>query len=217
MTALIVLAKQPIPGRVKTRFTPPCTPAEAAALARAALDDTLETVTSMPGIDRRVLVIDGEPTHWQREHFEVFDQCDGGLDRRLIGAFTAAAPEGRALLIGMDTPQLTVADLLRALDALEVADAALGPATDGGYWTIGFRACEELEVGPLFAGVPMSTPATFAAQRDRLCHHRLTVATLATMTDADDLASADVVAAQAPHSRFARALAAVGRITPARS
>ncbi len=57
-TTLLVIAKQPRPGRVKTRLVPPCTPGQAAALA-----DTLHTVLAAPA-RRRVLVLDGEPGPW---------------------------------------------------------------------------------------------------------------------------------------------------------
>ncbi|GFE18349.1 hypothetical protein Sgleb_63960 [Streptomyces glebosus] len=57
---LLVIAKEPVPGRVKTRLTPPYTPQEAAALAEAALADTLHTVLKVP-VRRRVLVLDGVP------------------------------------------------------------------------------------------------------------------------------------------------------------
>ncbi len=60
---LLVIAKEPRPGRVKTRLTPPFTPGEAAALAEAALVDTLRAVAATPA-RRRVLVLDGEPGPW---------------------------------------------------------------------------------------------------------------------------------------------------------
>lgn len=58
--ALAVIAKAPVAGRVKTRLCPPCTPQQAAALAGAALQDTLAAVAATPA-HRRVLVLDGEP------------------------------------------------------------------------------------------------------------------------------------------------------------
>src|SRR6266487_545325 len=63
MTTVIVLAKAPVPGRVKTRLSPPFTPAQAARLAEAALADTLETVLSTASANP-VLALDGEPGAW---------------------------------------------------------------------------------------------------------------------------------------------------------
>lgn len=101
MTTLLVIAKEPRPGWVKTRLTPPFTASEAAALARAALADTLSAVAAAPA-SRRVLVLDGTPGPWLPPGFDVVPQCAGGLDERLAGAF--AGCDGPALLIGMDTP-----------------------------------------------------------------------------------------------------------------
>jgi len=69
-TTLLVIAKQPLPGRVKTRLVPPCTPGQAAALAEAALADTLHTVLAAPA-RRRVLVLDGEPGPWLPPGFDI--------------------------------------------------------------------------------------------------------------------------------------------------
>jgi glycosyltransferase A (GT-A) superfamily protein (DUF2064 family) len=126
-TTLLVIAKPPLPGRVKTRLVPPCTPRQAAALAEAALADTLQAALAVPA-RRRVLVLDGEPGPWLPPGFDIIPQCGGGLDERLAGAFAAA--HGPALLIGMDTPQLTPRLLTvdwQVADA--VAVARLAPRT----------------------------------------------------------------------------------------
>src|SRR5262249_31919364 len=83
---LLVIAKEPRPGQVKTRLTPPFTPREAASLAEASLADTLETVARTPA-RRRVLVLQGEPGPWLPPGFDVVRQCPGGLDERLAAAF----------------------------------------------------------------------------------------------------------------------------------
>lgn len=190
---MLVIAKEPVPGRVKTRLVPPCTPWQAAALAEAALADTLHTVLAAPA-RRRVLVLDGEPGPWLPPGFDIMPQCGGGLDERLAGAF--AAVRGPALLIGMDTPQLTPG--LLAVD-WEIADAWFGPAADGGFWGLGLRAPD----AALVRGVPMSTADTGAVQRARLHAAGLRVAELPRLRDVDTAADAVAVARQAPRSRFA--------------
>src|SRR5215510_8302076 len=100
---LIVLAKEPVAGRVKTRLCPPCTPTTAAALAAAALADTLAAGCAS-GADRVVLALDGEPGDWCPPGVTVVDQGTGSLASRLTAAWQHA--RGPALLIGMDTPQL---------------------------------------------------------------------------------------------------------------
>ena len=199
---LLVIAKQPVPGRVKTRLVPPCTYEQAAALAEAALADTLHTMLMLPA-RRRVLVLDGRPGPWLPPGFDSVPQCGGPLDERLAGAF--AAVRGPALLVGMDTPQVTPA--LLAVD-WQAADAVFGPAADGGFWALGLRA----PAPSLLRGVPMSTPSTGAVQRARLLAAGLRVADLPQLRDVDTAADAVAVARQAPWSRFAaraRELAAV--------
>jgi len=196
--AVVVMAKTPLPGRVKTRLCPPLAHEQAAALAEAALVDTLSAVSWAPA-RRRVLVLDGAPGPWLPAGIEVIEQRGRGLAQRLANA---TRDVGEALLlVGMDTPQLTRALLCRALERLAEpgVDAVLGPTTDGGYWTIGLRDPDPA----VFQDVPMSTGGTAGAQRARLQRLGLRVAELATLRDVDTYEDAEAVAALAPWSRFA--------------
>jgi rSAM/selenodomain-associated transferase 1 len=202
--ALLVIAKAPVPGRVKTRLCPPCSPTQAAALAEAALLDTLEVVARTPA-GRRVLVLDGDGDRWHVPGFEVIRQRGSGLGERLAAAFDDI--DGPALLVGMDTPQLSQDLLSEAIDALSRpdVDAVLGPALDGGYWSIGLS----LTVPGAFAGVPMSAPHTCHAQRARLRQLGLRLREQRPLRDVDTIDDARAVATQAPRSRFAAALATI--------
>ncbi|MGW3679360.1 TIGR04282 family arsenosugar biosynthesis glycosyltransferase [Streptomyces prasinus] len=197
MTTLLVIAKEPRAGRVKTRLTPPFTPGQAAELAEAALADTLHAVAATPA-SRRVLVLDGAPGPWLPPGFDVVPQCAGGLDERLADAFARCA--GPALLIGMDTPQVTPE--LLTVDFTD-CDAHFGPAEDGGFWALGLARPDPA----LLRGVPMSTPETGAVQRGRLLAAGLRVRDLPPLRDVDTAADAHAVAALAPHGRFAARLA----------
>jgi uncharacterized protein len=201
----MVLAKAPRPGRSKTRLCPPCTPHEAAALAQAALVDTLDAVLATPAT-RRVLVLDGPAGDWLPAGFDVVAQRGDGLDERLACAFADVG--GPALLVGMDTPHVTPAELAGGLARLMApgTDAVLGPAPDGGYWAVGLRTAEPRA----FVGVPMSTSYTGRAQLARLRGLGLRVALLPALRDVDRIADARAVAALAPSGRFARALAVTG-------
>ncbi|MEU8546490.1 DUF2064 domain-containing protein [Streptomyces roseoverticillatus] len=208
-TTLLVIAKEPLPGRVKTRLSPPYEPAEAALLAEAALTDTLWAVRAVPA-RRRVLVLEGRPGPWLPPGFEVLPQCAGGLDERLAAAFAACT--GPALLVGMDTPQLTAGLLAPALGpgGWQGCDAWFGPAADGGFWALGLA---EPQPG-LLRGVPMSTAGTGAAQRRRLVAAGLRVRDLPELLDVDTAADAVRVAAAAPGTRFAAAVDRLGRRVP---
>jgi rSAM/selenodomain-associated transferase 1 len=201
--ALVVLAKAPRAGLSKTRLCPPCTPHEAATLARAALADTLDAMLATPAA-RHVLALDGPVGEWIPAGVEVIVQRGRGLDERLAHAFADVGEP--ALLVGMDTPQVTATELAGGLGALMTPgmDAVLGPAPDGGYWAIGLRAPRT----DAFLGVPMSNPHTGRAQLARLHALGLRVELLPALRDVDRIADAHAVAALAPRGRFARALAA---------
>jgi uncharacterized protein len=200
---LIVLAKEPVPGRVKTRLCPPCSPAEAATLAEAALADTLDAALASSA-GRVVLALDGRPGAWCPPGVEVVGQGAGPLARRLTTAW-AAATSGPAVLIGMDTPQVTAADLDAALGTLADHDAVLGPASDGGWWALGLRRPHPRA----FAGVPMSRADTGARQHARLTALGLRTAPLPVRTDVDTWDDAVTVARAAPGGRFAAAVDAL--------
>lgn len=202
MTTLLILAKEPVPGRVKTRLTPTYTPQEAALLAEAMLADSLEAMLAAPA-ERRVLVLDGTPGAWLPPGIEVVPQGRGRLDERLAAAFGVCT--GPAVLIGMDTPQVTPAVLAPALaeDAWQGCDAWFGPALDGGFWALGLAEPDPA----MLRGVPMTLPDTGALERRRLTGAGLTVRDLPVLQDVDTAADARAVAAAAPHTRFAAALA----------
>ncbi|MGW2651403.1 TIGR04282 family arsenosugar biosynthesis glycosyltransferase [Streptomyces sp. NPDC001393] len=204
MTTLLVIAKEPLPGRVKTRLTPPFTPQQAARLAEAALADTLHAVAAAPAT-RRVLVLDGAPGDWLPAGFEVLPQCAGTLDERLADAFAHCSSP--ALLIGMDTPQVTP-DLLTV--DFDGCDAYFGPAEDGGFWALGLAEPDPA----LLRGVPMSTSVTGAVQHERLLAAGLRVRELPRLRDVDTVADAHAVAALAPRGRFAAQLARCTPVTP---
>ncbi|MBB4933380.1 hypothetical protein F4561_004200 [Lipingzhangella halophila] len=203
---LLIIAKEPVPGRAKTRLVPSYTPEEAATLARAALSDTLDAVCASPA-RRRVLVLDGNPGSWMPPGIDVLPQCGGGLDERLAAAFAACA--GPTLLIGMDTPQVTPQLLAPALapEGMSGGRAWFGPAVDGGFWALGLP-----EPAPeLLRGVPMSAPDTGAVQRQRLVDAGLQVCDLPTLRDVDTAHDAALVAEAAPGGRFAAQVTRLSR------
>ena len=206
--SLIVIAKAPLPGLAKTRLIPDLGPDGAARIARASLADTLWAVAEAPAA-RRVLALagDADGAEWlprvDGRRFEIVPQRGGGLGERLAGAFadSGAAP---ALLVGMDTPQITASLLEASIDALcrERTDAVLGPACDGGWWAIGLREAHPAA----FDGVPMSAGDTGDRQRARLAALGLLVRELEQLRDIDTIDDARAVAAANPWTRMAATL-----------
>jgi rSAM/selenodomain-associated transferase 1 len=209
---LLVITKAPVPGRSKTRLTPPCSPDQAAAIAAAAVGDTLDAVRKAD-VTRRVVALDGAPGALDLAGCVVVPQVEGELGVRLAAAFAAAMREDGALptlLIGMDTPQVTPRLLADALDALVAAGprtAVLGTAPDGGWWALGLHSPEPAAV---LATVPMSRDDTAAHTRAALEKAGLTVIELPQLTDIDHFPDAvDVAAECGPRTRTRRVVAEV--------
>ena len=200
MTTLVLIAKEPIPGRVKTRLHPTLSFSEAAELAAASIDDTIEAMRDVPAT-HRILLFDGERPPASASAFEVIPQSMGDLDARLAAIFDARSEP--ILLIGMDTPQISAADVHPVFhDWPAHIDAWFGPANDGGFWALGMRE----PTGDVIRGVPMSRDDTGAIQLQRLAAAGLTVGLLPTLTDVDTIADAIEVAQSAPRTSFAQTL-----------
>ena len=200
---VIVLAKVPRPGRVKTRLCPPLTFDEATEVAWASLHDTLDAVRRTR-CDRRILAVDDPSAGLTPWGFDVIGQSAGGLDRRLASAFAAA--RGPTVLVGMDTPQITAELVEAGLESLLAPrDAVIGPAADGGYWLIGLPGPD----ARVFTGIPMSTEETGAAQRTRLLRLGYRVTDLPVLRDVDEHPDALAVAAEINGTRFAETVARI--------
>ncbi|WP_224387329.1 DUF2064 domain-containing protein [Pseudonocardia sp. ICBG1293] len=209
----VVLAKAPVPGRVKTRLCPPATPELAAAIASAALLDTLDAAAGVPGDTVVAMTGDRAAASGAAELDAALDglavvaQWGDGLAARIAAAHADAAalhPGRPTLQVGMDTPQASAELLSRCADRLAEpgVDAVLGPATDGGWWVLGLR-------DPLAAvalrEVPMSTAETGERTLDALWAAGLRVVLVEPLTDVDTAAEAVAVAAGLAGSRFAGA------------
>jgi rSAM/selenodomain-associated transferase 1 len=202
---LIVIAKEPVAGQVKTRLCPPLSLAQAAYVAEAALSDTLDTVMAAR-VTERTLVLEGEAGTWLPSGLRVVRQRPGQFASRLawaiIDAYALASLP--VLLVGMDTPQMQRSHLESAATKLAKAenDAVLGLAEDGGFWAIGTSR----PVLDMFENVEMSTARTGADQLRQLRALNLHCEMLPTMRDVDEIDDALRVAHDAPRTRFARAV-----------
>ncbi|MET8282247.1 DUF2064 domain-containing protein [Micromonospora sp. NPDC005174] len=216
MTVLLVVAKAPVAGAVKTRLCPPVTPAQAARIAAAALRDTLDAVRATPGVTpvlawsgRLAEAEDADALTAALAGWSVLDQRGVGLGDRLANAYAevaAAYPGQPVVQIGMDTPQVTPARLAAAVAGLRAADAVLGRAHDGGWWSLGLRDPRHARV---LRDVSMSTPNTGHDTWAALTGHGLRTAPLPVLRDVDEWPDALAVAVEVPEGRFARQVAAV--------
>ena len=187
-TALIIFAKAPVAGHVKTRLCPPLTPDEAASLHGSLVLDLLDRCQSLKGIDR---ILAGAPT---REHpffgamktrfkIPVWDQVGDDLGARMAHAFQSAlgSPYQSVLIVGTDIPGITVSLITTAFKSLQDHDIVLGPTVDGGYYLIGLRA----PVPELFEHIPWSTDKVLSLTREKTQALDLSVKILPRLRDLD--------------------------------
>jgi rSAM/selenodomain-associated transferase 1 len=195
---IIVVAKAPVAGEVKTRLCPPCTPDEAARIAKAALEDTIAAAEEA-GFADRVLAVHGRADGWERAGWRVVAQRGDDFGSRLQHVWDDVG--GPAIQVAMDTPHVAAADYRSAWALLDGSehDALLGPALDGGWWLLGLRRSH----ARLFDGVPMGTARTGRAQLDRLGALGLRVGMLPVVRDLDTFTDAEAIAASYPASRTA--------------
>ena len=219
--ALLVLAKAPVPGEVKTRLCPPITPTQAAGIAAAAFLDTLDAVLAVPHVVPVVALtgdlnraVDGAVITARLRAATVLPQRGATLGERIAAAYadTAAMVGDRPVLqIGMDTPQVDATLLSYCRERLEGdgADATLGMATDGGWWILGVQRAE---LADLIAGIPTSRPDTGTRTMAALRSAGLRVIELPELSDVDTWEDAAAVAGAAPDGRFATAVATLSAL-----
>jgi hypothetical protein len=154
VTRIVIFAKAPVPGRVKTRLIPALGAEGAAALAREMLDRTVEEAVAA-GL---AVELCGDPDaaewHEARPGLALTAQGDGGLGERLARAAGRVLAGDSILIIGADCPDLDRNRLRAAADALNAHDAVIHPARDGGYALLGLKGFDR----SIFEGIDWSTP-----------------------------------------------------------
>ncbi len=168
--ALMVFAKAPIPGQVKTRLCPPLTQDEAATVHGSFVLDTLErtkaAVARLKLHADRYLACAPSSAHvffkimQERQHVSLLDQEGPDLGARMHRAFETLFDRGyqRVVVVGTDVPSLPLEYYEQAFALLEQHDVVLGPAMDGGYYMIGLKQAAPA----LFQDVPWSTARVLA-------------------------------------------------------
>jgi len=189
-TALIVFAKAPIPGEVKTRLCPPLDPDEAASLHGTLVLDTVERAKGLAGAS---LYVAGAPD-LAHPFFKVLEGRYGAkllaqrgpdLGARMKWAMQDAFEQGAedVLLTGTDLPTLPRARLMESLTLIKKHDVVLGPTADGGYYLIGLRKM----VPALFEGIGWSTASVFADTKKKIEDAGLSLGLLPECRDLDTL------------------------------
>lgn len=206
---LLIVAKAPVPGLAKTRIARTTGDAEAAEIAAAALLDTLATATAAGW--PVVVAMTGELAAAARREeiaaalagLTVVPQRGEGLGQRLAFAHRDADAGHGVVQVGMDTPQLSVADYLAAGHAVAAGHTVIGPADDGGWWLLGVPDTAGLDV---LAKVEMSTSDTCRLTEAALGGD---LVRLRSVRDMDTWEDAVEIAREMPISHLAEALRAI--------
>lgn len=188
--ALIVFARAPRAGAVKTRLAATLGAAEAAAVYARLLSRALRFAEDSRFAWRYLFAADtAEIGYFENrldpERWRVRAQCGGDIGRRMHHAFAAILHDHQfAVLVGSDVADCTVADLDRAwaILARDQAPVVIGPSADGGYWLIGLRKANRL----VFDDIPWSTSKVLAATHARIVESGLGVVSLAPRHDVDE-------------------------------
>ncbi len=160
-SALIIFARKPVPGNVKTRLIPCLSPDEAAQLYHCMLTDILNKTASFSGTDKLLFYEGGSETedyfHANFPSFAVFPQQGEDLGMRMQAAFNHAFAMGyrSVAIIGTDSPDLPAAYIEDSFRSLEKGgnDVVFGPAEDGGYYLLAMKRMH----GELFRGITWSS------------------------------------------------------------
>ena len=190
--ALIVFAKTPAAGEVKTRLCPPLTPEGAAALYEAMLRDALAAYAAL-GVGVRLYLAPSVrplPDGLVPDGVSVHAQSGPDLGARMLGAFleTFSAGAERAVVIGTDHPTLPLDFVRHAFETLEHGHSVtLGPTDDGGFYLMGLRSIHPA----LFAGMRYSHPNVLADTLERAGLADLDVTLLPPWYDVDDAGGLD--------------------------
>ena len=166
---LILFAKNPIPGAVKTRLQSRYTPYQAAEVYRAFILDSLENAKGLP-VDRRILAYtppdaESDIRSLAGPNWDVLPQTGHDLGARMCDAVlkSFARDATRVVIAGTDHPSLPPSYVSEALDLLRENDVVLGPSTDGGYYLIGLSAPHEF----VFQEISWGTSDVFSQTLER--------------------------------------------------
>ncbi len=187
-TRLVIFAKAPLAGRVKTRLIPALGREGAARLAHQLLLWTLQTAEQVPLVSKE-LCASPAPGHeaWQiyREQFPIgwSDQGEGDLGERLARAAQRVLNQGSSvLLVGTDCPLLTAEMIYDCAETLLHSDSVMIPARDGGYVLLGLRAFDPR----IFEGIAWSTESVAAETRRRIRDLAWTLSEYPPLPDIDE-------------------------------
>ena len=188
--ALVLFAKAPIAGEVKTRLQPEITPENSARLQEAMIKDSISLMSEINNVEKTIYFlpiekkyvfekfIDGLPFHLN---------CQNGVDlgKKMANSFHDLFNKGffRVVVIGTDSPTLPKEYISKAFIDLNKADLVIGPSIDGGYYLIGFKE----KVLPVFSPVEWGSNKVLLQTEELIKKHNLKLSLLPVHYDIDTI------------------------------
>jgi len=173
---LVIMAKAPKPGTVKTRLAHCLPPPAVTALYRCLLDDTMTLAQSVGNVEVAIMCPASDVddlAHLAGDSVRVVAQTGEGLAAGLNSVFAhfAATGQQRIIAFNSDSPHLPASVLQRAFEALATSDVVIGPTHDGGYYLVGAKATHP----GLFNGNGMGTSSALETLLERVRAQGLSV------------------------------------------
>jgi rSAM/selenodomain-associated transferase 1 len=182
--ALLIFAKNPVPGKVKTRLAATIGNERAFAVYKELLQHTAAVTGNLP-VNKLLFYSDfiEEADCWN-ERFQKQLQNGAGLGERMENAFAVAFSKGyeKVVIIGTDIPALDEEIIRAAFDSLIKNDVVIGPTNDGGYYLLGMKTNHP----ELFQNIAWSTSVVFSATVSKIKERELTYHCLPALTDVDE-------------------------------
>ncbi len=168
---LVIMAKAPRPGAVKTRLIPGLSPEAVAGFYRCLLDDTLGLARSLRDVDVVIMCPDSDVNELTRlagAEASVVAQAGAGLAAGLTSAFARFTGDHRRRTIAFnsDSPHLPRSVLEEAFDMLAAHDLVVGPTRDGGYYLVGAKASYPTLFAPDGMGTSTALERLLSRARD---------------------------------------------------
>ena len=189
--AVVVFARYPAPGAVKTRLAADIGDDAATAFYKSCAEHLFVELDTLPRSTARYLFYDGSADlpalqRWTRDRFILNAQIDGDLGERMKRAFDNVFVLGatKCALVGTDIPNLTAQHISRAFALLDSCDVVLGPARDGGYYLIAMNAPRDV-----FSGIVFGTATVADETRSRIQALGCSLEELDVLDDVDDIAA----------------------------
>jgi rSAM/selenodomain-associated transferase 1 len=170
MDALVIMAKEPVAGKVKTRLTAPLSQETAAELYTGFLFDKIAQIKTIDDTSHFIAYYPASGRGFFQKHsfdnFELIEQIGNDLGKRLNGISTELISRGfdKVMMLDSDTPNLPSSYINEGLRHLDETDIVLGPTDDGGYYLIGLKESQSA----IFKDIPWSTQEVTKITREKI-------------------------------------------------